>query len=370
MDLEFYTVKLYWNNCFAWFAWGKRCAMVRKLLKSEGSALVFVVLLMLILSILGLSLLGTALANSKMAVHQENSMKAYFLARSGASALADYIIKTPEADVEGMVSAGATEPEYVADGSIVLDVQEVNDEIIILSSGTANGVNREASVVLHDVKSMLFDFAILAKGTINISNHVTVVGQVATNASASSNPVTTAPHSVPKAEDVITDAGIYIPEIEIPASMLVISTKITNDTVIPVTGDTYYHLEKGVDLGNHKTLSITGNGTLHLYVSEGWSSGNHSKLVTDPNVNVIIYVIDNSDVYITSHEFNGSIYAPHSKVTFHNASGSAHGGRNFHGSIIAKDVYLTGNHTVLEPDPDADMDDVTIEKLYQIKEWR
>ncbi len=55
--------------------------MLRKLWKNEGSALVFVVLLMLILSILGLSLLSTALANTKIAVHQENSMKAYFLAR-------------------------------------------------------------------------------------------------------------------------------------------------------------------------------------------------------------------------------------------------------------------------------------------------
>jgi len=59
----------------------ERCSMLRKLWKNEGSALVFVVLLMLILSILGLSLLSTALANTKIAVHQENSMKAYFLAR-------------------------------------------------------------------------------------------------------------------------------------------------------------------------------------------------------------------------------------------------------------------------------------------------
>ena len=152
-----------------------------------------------------------------------------------------------------MVSAGSTEPEYVADGSIVLDVQEVNNEIIILSTGTANGVNREASVVLEDAKNILYDFTVLAKGKISISNHVTVVGQVATNASADSNPVSTSPHSFPKADDVITDAGVYIPEIEIPASitMSVISTKITDDTEIQVSsGDRYYHLQKGVALGN------------------------------------------------------------------------------------------------------------------------
>lgn len=344
--------------------------MNKILLNKKGSALVFVVLLMLILSVLGLSLLSTALANTKMAVHQENSMKAYFLARSGAGALADYIMKTPTADVEGMVSAGLTEPAYVGDGSIVLDVQEIDDELVILAAGTANGVNREATVILEDSKGILFDFTILAKGKIDISNHVTVVGQIATNAPASSNPVTTSPHSVPKAEDVITDAGIDIPDVDMPSSVQVVSSKITNDKNFTVAGDTYIHLQRGVALGTHKTLSITGSGTLHLYVSEGWSSANHSQLVTDPNVTVIIYAVDNSEIFISSHEFQGSIYAPYSKVTFHNASGSAHGGRNFHGSIIAKDVHLTGNHTTLEHDPEADLDELTIKKSYSIKEWR
>ena len=344
---------------------------MHKIIKNNrGSTLVMVLIILVVLTILGTSLLTLALANTNNTIHQENSMKAYFIARSGAMTLAEHIVDNPSIDVEGMISAGPTSAREIADGTFQVEVGEEDGELIISSTGVVNDVSQNVEVVLEKSAGQILDFTVLAKGKISIANHVSVVGNIATNAKSISD-VSTSPHANPKAEDVILDAGVAIPEISWPSSFnQVFNHKITGDELIQVSGDTYVHLAKGVGLSNKSTLSAIGSGTLHLYVSNGWTSDNHTAFVSDPDVKVIIYAKDGYGFYIRSHMFKGVIYAPDSSVTFHNASGSAHGGRNFHGSIIANNVYLDGNHTVLEENPDYDPDDLTLNHVYRIKETR
>jgi hypothetical protein len=336
----------------------------------RGSTLILVLIVTVVLTILGTSILSVALANTKNTIRQENSMKAYFVARSGAMTLAEYIVNNPTADVIGMISAGLISPVEIADGTVSVGVNIVSDELIISSTGIVNGVSQNVDVVLEKSAGPVFDFPIFTKNDISISNHVTVLGDVATNATDISQ-VSTKPHAKPQAKDVILDADVVIPSIVVPGSFdQVINDRITNNYGIDISGNTSVHLEGGVGLSNKKTFSITGSGTLHLYVSGGWTSANHSEFVSDPDVMVIIYIIDSSNVYIRSHEFKGVIYAPNSIVTFENSSGSAQGGRNFYGSIIAKSVHLDGNHTVFEYAPNFNSEDMTIESLYGIKEIR
>ena len=340
-----------------------RCYVKNK----RGSTLVFVMLVMLVLTVLCTSILTVALANTRTTITQENNMKAYYLARSGAVTLAEHIVADPSVVSAAMISAGSTSQIAIADGRFSVDVDEVDGDLVISSTGIVNNVKDTVKVVLEKSIGRLLDYTVLAENEIHINNHVTVEGDVATNA-ADISAVDTKPSASPQAEDVELDAKVEIPEIVIPDSYDdEYESVITSDEEIEVSGTKRVYLAGGVDLANGKVLSVTGSGTLHLYLSNGWQSANHSEFVADPGILVILYVIDEEDVYIRSSEFNGIIYAPHSTVTFHNSSASASGGRNFYGSIIADNVYLTGNHTVIEPNPDYDPADISIELAYGIK---
>ena len=343
--------------------------MIRKQNKEQGSALVLVLIMMLIMTVLGTSLLATAQASTKMTIYQENSMKAYFLAESGAKALADYIIDTPTVNIASILASKETENVSVGGGNFKLEVQETDGNLVITANGLVNGVSNQATVVLEKVIGNIFDYTILALGDISIANHVTVIGDVATNSGP--DDVSTAPNASPQQNEVITNAGITIPSIEVPSSYDdVISSKVTGGETIAVSGEMKVHLSEGVALSNKENLTVTGNGTLHLFVSKGWQSANHTQLNVSDDVTLYMYVIDSSDVYIRSNKFKGTIYAPNSIVTFHNASGMAIGGRNFLGSIIAKEVNLDGNHTIIERDPSVDNSNIKINKSYKIKGWQ
>ena len=344
-------------------------SIIKYVKNNRGSMLAMILIFTVVLTILGTAILQISLANTRNVIRQESSLKAYFIAQSGANALAHHISTNSSADIAGMVNSGPTNPLNVIDGELTIDVTEVGDSLVISAVGEVREAEKEVKVIMEKSAGNLFDFTILADNVIDITNHVNVIGTVGTNATSGS--VSTSPNASPQVADIKTEVGVVFPPIEIPLTYDQTETStISNDFTLNVSGDTSVHLEQGVSLPTHGTFEVTGSGVLHLYISNGWSSANHSQFVSDPNVTVFVYVIDGSDVYIRSHVFRGIIYAPYSDVTFHNASGSAHGGRNFLGSIIANNVYLTGNHTTLEDDSETNGENMTIDFPYQIMEWQ
>lgn len=344
-------------------------SIIKRIKNNRGSMLAMILIFTVVLTILGTSILQISLANTRNVIRQESSLQAYFIAQSGANALAHHISTDPSADIPRMISSGPATPLNVLNGELTIDVTKVGDSLVISAVGEVRETEKEVKVIMKKSAGNLFDFTVLANNNIQIDNHVNVIGSVGTNATSSS--VSTSPNASPQAAYVETEVGVVIPPIVVPSTFhQTITNKITNDYVLNVSGETKVHLEQGVGLSNKKTFKVTGSGVLHLYLSNGWTSANHSAFISDPNVTVFVYVIDGSDVYIRSHEFRGIIYAPNSSVTFHNASGSAHGGRNFLGSIIANNVYLTGNHTTLEDDSETDGENMTIDFPYQIIEWQ
>lgn len=343
--------------------------MIRNQKNEQGSALVLVLIMMLIMTVLGTSLLATAQASTKMTIYQENSMKAYFLAESGARTLAEYIMDTPTVNIASLLASKETENVSIGGGNFKLEIQESNGDLVITANGVVGGVSNQATVVLEKVVGNIFDYTILSLGDISIANHVTVIGDVATNSGP--DDVSTAPNASPQKNKVITNAGLSLPSIEVPSTYdQVFSTKVIGGETIAVSGEMKVHLSEGVALSNKKNLTVSGNGTLHLFLSKGWQSANHTQLNVSDDVTLYLYVIDSSDVYIRSNKFKGTIYAPNSSVTFHNASGMAIGGRNFLGSIIAKEVNLDGNHTTIERDSTVDYSNIKISKSYKIKGWQ
>ena len=332
----------------------------------KGGTLIIVLIVLVVFTILGGSLLAISLSDTKMVNYQENSMKAYFLAQSAAYTLADYIIKNPDADVSAMISADPTLPASIGDGSFMLDVSKPENEIIIKATGNVKGVEHEVSVALDVYGGHAFEYTLGSKGKITLSNHVEVKGKVATNSSNASD-IQQANHSS-ISEDVIYNANIEFPPIVLPQSFThEFSNRIENDLSINVYGETYIHFKEGVSLSNHKTISINGNGTLHLYVKKGWVGNNHSQLQADENITVFIYILDDSNVTINSSYFEGIIYAPYSAVSVENASGN---NRCIYGSVIAREIRIDGNHTVIEYNPNIDFNNIQVNKTYKIKEWK
>lgn len=333
----------------------------------RGGALVFVLISLVVLMILGISLMNTAVADTRMAAYQENSMKAYFIAQSGAYTLADYIVKNPTADVAGMVIGGQTLPVTIGDGYFTLEVTQSAGEIIILSRGVVKGVEQQATVVMEMSAGAVFEYPIAAKGQISIANHVEVVGNIVTNSPHVSNKIPVDLSSNANVTGVVKNAGLKFPNIIVPDSFdEVIENKVNNNKIIYVDGEKTVYLEKGVELSNNDVFTITGNGILHLYVSNGWKSHNQAILDIGTNITLFVYILDDTAVEIRSDSFKGVLYAPLSTITVKTANKD----RDIKGSLIAKEVNIDGNHTKISNSEISFLDKVKVEQSYNIKRWQ
>lgn len=343
--------------------------MIRCFKSNRGSVFILVFLVMIVLIFFGISILSIAIADTKMTNYQEDSLKAYYLAQSGARTLADYVVKSQDVnEIKEMVEIGQSEPIQIGDGSFILDVSKSGSELIIKSTGTVNGVSRIVSVVLEKSRMEdLSNFTIFSMGDINIKPNAVVNGTVATNYSKSEG------HNIKGfVKDIEYNAGIELPKILMPDTFDQIEDNtISSDWNYHVQGEKYVYFKNGVDFKSNdklKEIRITGNGILHLYVSGGWNSNKASLITAEPGVILNIYIIDASNIIFGSHRFNGIIYAPNSNFSNKNADK----GRILNGVIIAKSVDIT-NHTTVNCDPDVNFYTLTIDAsndYYRIKEWR
>ena len=62
----------------------------------KGSALITVLIVMGVLTVLGAALMHYSMTDNLQVFNDEKRMQAHYLARSGAEAVADYIMKNPE----------------------------------------------------------------------------------------------------------------------------------------------------------------------------------------------------------------------------------------------------------------------------------
>ena len=67
--------------------------MIKKISNQKGSVLIYVLVVTVVLSILGVTVLNIATAETKQVVFQENQIKSFYAARSGADAVASYLIE-------------------------------------------------------------------------------------------------------------------------------------------------------------------------------------------------------------------------------------------------------------------------------------
>ena len=65
------------------------------MLSEKGSALILTILVLMVVMILGSGLVMTSISNSRQATEQVYDLQAYYIARSGADAVAQSIVDDP-----------------------------------------------------------------------------------------------------------------------------------------------------------------------------------------------------------------------------------------------------------------------------------
>lgn len=353
----------------------------------KGSALLSVLIMTSILSIFGLLILGVSLAETKYAVYMEKNSQAYYVARAGADAMAEYIIKNPDELNNVVAKPGEGE---IAGGRFKTTVYLQGSDIYIESKGTLENIP-EATVTLVLRKSYgAFDHAVFSDEDLSLENSI-IAGDAGTNSSKGNSmkgkakvdgefytgPETTidsdGDYSTFDKADKIGDGSItgnitiLEEEIVFPPIDLSNFPDATNMQELPNTVDQtgyYSAIKKSVtfntgsgsklwvrvdkiDLKGNDYIKITGDadsgGELHILITDSISFGGTTNIILENNAKVFIYYSGTEDVVISgSSNFQGIIYAPDANVDWNGG-----GGVNIiNGSIIAKKVDIASSSDI------------------------
>ncbi|MGC8637183.1 MAG: hypothetical protein ACP5UP_03050, partial [Athalassotoga sp.] len=110
----------------------------------NGFALVMVIILIAFLSIVAIGLVALWQGAVNQLVQQESSMQAYYLARSGAAALATWIINNSTSSTLTNILNKRSSPLHLKTGSVgtvtVMATSNINNgNITVISTGIVNG---------------------------------------------------------------------------------------------------------------------------------------------------------------------------------------------------------------------------------------
>lgn len=134
----------------------------------KGATLPLVLIVMVILVILVTILLFLSVTEARQVEIEEKNMQAYYIARSGADAVAKHIIENTNEAIN-LINAPQSDPVYLVNGefetdytenptddvsgSFVVDITQEDTKIIITSVATVEGFNKSVSLTLNKTKN-------------------------------------------------------------------------------------------------------------------------------------------------------------------------------------------------------------------------
>lgn len=154
------------------------------LYREDGATLVTVLILIIILTTLGISISQISLHQYRNSIRAEKELAAYYIAKSGANAVASAIensLVKPE-DLKGKSSS----PTPLSIGQFEVEVQQAGEKIIINSLGKVDNYTRMVMLELSKIKGYFpsFDYAAFATGKISMTGSPYVRGNIGTNQSS------------------------------------------------------------------------------------------------------------------------------------------------------------------------------------------
>lgn len=317
--------------------------------REQGSALAVTLIIMVVLTILGTAFLNLSVAENRFANRSEDRLQAYYIARSGAQSVAEYMVEDHNNDATQMVGHTSVVNTQIGGGSFTVAVEQDpgNANIVnITSIGTYRGVSQTSKIQVSKTSTGvggLFNHALVAKGNINTASGsgqgISIQGSVATiNGTISNNlngKYTAAGSGV--------DSTIILPDIVMPSGAISLGALNYNNAgtiTFPRTGDAYvtkpsgvreytYHADS-ISIQN-TTISIvdnsglTPNGNLpnvvvHIYVDGNITMATNSQLTAAGNTLLYVYCKGSTVTLSGSGENNNVyIYAPNANISWQNA---------------------------------------------------
>lgn len=327
--------------------------MIKK--NDRGIALPLVLVFMLVLSILGTALWQYSMAETVYASRSQQKIESHYVARSGADATAEYIIKNPQH--LGTLLSG-TGPANRATGSVgngsfsVYVDGDPGGTVEIHSSGEVGGTVSNLTLLLtRQTAAAIFKNAITQTSTSLLDLWgMTVYGNVESAGEIDVNPKNFFGQKYEHAELEFIDP-------DIPALDPATSINAGNNPVDVATNKQYASIE-----GKNNITFITGGndvqvvvhnmdvkgdiivnagasntGTLALFITGKALLQTPQNYNTDPH-RLIVYLAPGAELEIIANgDFNGYIYGPNATVTVQSSDSTVNG------AIIAHVVVRNSN---------------------------
>lgn len=337
------------------------------LINNKGLAMPLVLMTLLVLSILGVSLLQYSITDNKQVAMDKKQMQAFYIARSGADAVAQYILDNPK-QAATLINAGKSDSEDLGEGAFnVLVYGDPGREVLIKSTGTVDGVSQEATLSID--RSNLFDAAIAADNIFISGNAARINGNVVYKYRISDNIGSAV---IPSPYTVTQNRYLLFPPADFPSDfgLPLISgdgsieffgqnkqaANITVDSRGTLISMNNKNHELNVPLGSSNNpkdrilivynfeltggeVTLHGSGRLLLFVNSFRGGGNF-RIAPGSNATIVVFVKAGGSFNMNgTPEFRGIIYAPDALV---NLSGNS----SFTGSIVA-DTFTGGGNITL-----------------------
>lgn len=365
-----------------------------KLMNCEkGAALPLALIIMLVLGLLGATLMAYSVAETKQVSMDENKLAAHYLARSGAHAVASYLVNNPDnaADYLYRDSAGPVYPTgYEEDSSFEVSIYGDLNNIYVESTGEYRGSTQQ--VILTVQKAGIFDFAlfgqILGVGNINSITGDVIYSDYANihdNLDLENDPIYDPDRSYPDLPFPSCDhimAGIdlsgkeefLIDYISIfgnsnPGKVICTSTIDLNNKHNVLSVNLGQSASEPLDVvvrtgeinNSGGTIVLNGYGRFIVYVEDVFDlAGNY--VSTEPG-NAFTVIVLSPDVEFKqtgASNFEGILYGPSVDAVFG-------GGTSLTGSVIAKTIDASGNSTFTYKEFDTNYLPF---QLYTLGTWR
>jgi hypothetical protein len=340
--------------------------MLKVLKQQSGSTIILALIIMTVLMVLGASLITISMAENKFSIKHEDKIQAHYIARSGAQAIAEYMMSDP-GNASNIIGKSSEANLQVGNGQFIVSVEEdeVNNVINITSVGEYNGTQQTVKIQMSRSSEGIggiFQYAIVAKNNMGLSsgngNQTNITGSVAVKNGTINIGQASASGETMVDSDLIFPPIIHPPDQDPAIPFDSIYGIINSNETIPTTTGTPKYISVGsIDLKN-ASINISGDGVVHMYVDGNINLETNARFNVSTNAKLYIYVTGNRTIKLTGNgtQSNVFIYAPDSDITWNNAQPNG----DFYGALIGNNVYLQ-NQLTIRHNPDM-VNDVNIDK--------
>ncbi len=386
--------------------------LIRK--DETGAALPLTLIVMFVITLLGITLFMFSMTETSQVTRDQNKMKAHYLARSGAHAVATYLSANPETAFD-LINSSDSEDVIFGDGIInVLVYGNPAGEIYVRSTGTVNDVTQSVVVTVEN-RGIFFP----AYG-----NTVTFKADGNNAASIFGGDVLFGNVDGKHFNDIIVKEGagvhhaITFDEVILPCldptspfyglCPTTPGTNIDESTAInvnslygtvklnggelhleadPVNGQNLLLKAEQIDLGGNADMRITldnniiaivvdrfeftgnseifieGDGRLQIYITGLFEGRSDFVVDSDSDVNVNVYILEGGEFKLAgTPNFTGSVYAPDADVELS-------GNSTVNGWVVADNIYGKGGVDINYVPHEIAETSMNI-NIFSIKKWR